>query len=200
MHKSLHPADYFTATPASIGILLGRNRLKIRHQCFEFVTFSSQVCHFFGLRLDIIDTFTLNFQMLSDSDSKILLLRLPQLFPMKLLLIEDDQDVTDLLTEVLSEQNYFVDVAADGQAGRELAESCNYDLLLLDVLLPKVDGISLCRQLRSNGCQIPILMLSARDTAQDQAAGMDAGADGYLVKPYKLQELLASINALLHPA
>jgi DNA-binding response OmpR family regulator len=124
---------------------------------------------------------------------------LPQLF-MKLLLVEDDRGITDLLIEVLSEHNYFVDVAADGQAGWELAETCNYDLLLLDVLLPKVDGISLCRQLRLHGCQIPILMLSARDTLQDQAAGINAGANRYLVKPYKLEELLASIRALLHPA
>jgi DNA-binding response OmpR family regulator len=122
---------------------------------------------------------------------------LPQLF-MKLLLVEDDQGITELLTEFLAEHNYFVDVAADGQTGWELAEACNYDLLLLDVLLPKVDGISLCRQLRSHGCQMPILMLSAQDTLQAQAAGINAGADRYLVKPYKLQELLASIHALLH--
>lgn len=117
---------------------------------------------------------------------------------MKLLLIEDDQDIVDLLTEVLADQNYSVDTAIDGQTGWELAESCGYDLLLLDVLLPKVDGISICRQLRSHGCQMPILMLSAQDTFQDQAAGIDAGADRYLVKPYKLKELLASIHALLY--
>jgi DNA-binding response OmpR family regulator len=119
---------------------------------------------------------------------------------MKLLLVEDDQCVTELLTEVLSDQDYIVDVATDGQKGWELAESFKYDLLLLDVLLPKVDGISLCRRLRSHGYQMPILMLTARDTLQDREAGINAGADGYLVKPYKLRELLVSIRNLLNRA
>jgi DNA-binding response OmpR family regulator len=119
---------------------------------------------------------------------------------MKLLLIEDDQDIVDLLIEVLSDQDYLVDTAIDGQTGWELAASCSYDLLLLDILLPEVDGISICRQLRLRGCQMPILILSAQDTIQDQTAGINAGADHYLVKPYKLAELLASIDALLHSA
>ena len=116
---------------------------------------------------------------------------------MKLLLVEDDQSLTELLAEALSDQNYSVDVANNGQEGWELAESSNYDLLLLDVKLPKVDGLSLCRRLRSHGYQKPILMLTARDTIQDRAAGMDAGANDYLVKPCKLKELLAHVQALL---
>ncbi|NJR51013.1 MAG: response regulator transcription factor [Leptolyngbyaceae cyanobacterium CSU_1_3] len=116
---------------------------------------------------------------------------------MKLLLVEDDQDITELLAEALSSENYAIDVALDGQAGWESVTACDYDLLLLDVFLPKEDGISLCRRLRSHGYRMPILMLTARDTLQDWKAGIDAGASGYLVKPYKLRELLKSIQALL---
>jgi DNA-binding response OmpR family regulator len=116
---------------------------------------------------------------------------------MKLLLVEDDQDITELLAEALSSENYAIDIALDGQAGWESVTACDYDLLLLDVFLPKEDGISLCRRLRSHGYRMPILMLTARDTLQDWKAGIDAGANGYLVKPYKLRELLRSIQTLL---
>lgn len=116
---------------------------------------------------------------------------------MKLLLVEDDPWITELLSEALSGENYAIDIALDGQAGWELVETSDYDLLLLDVFLPKEDGISLCRRLRSHGYRMPILMLTARDTLQDWKAGLDAGADGYLVKPYKLRDLLTSIRALL---
>ena len=119
---------------------------------------------------------------------------------MKLLLVEDDQSITELLAEALSDHDYVVDVATDGQAGWECVESCDYDLLLLDVLLPKVDGISLCRRLRSKGYGMPILMLTARDTFRDRLAGIEAGANDYLVKPYKLQDLLTCIRNLLRAA
>lgn len=119
---------------------------------------------------------------------------------MKLLLVEDDQSITELLAEALSDHNYVVDVANDGQAGWECVESCDYDLLLLDVLLPKVDGISLCRRLRSHGYGMPILMLTARDTLRDRSVSIEAGANDYLVKPYKLQDLLACIRNLLRSA
>ena len=118
----------------------------------------------------------------------------------QILLVEDDQSIIELLTEVLSEQNYGVDVATDGQVGWEYIKAAKYDLLLLDVFLPKIDGISLCRRLRSRGYDMPILMLTARDTLRDRLAGIEAGANDYLVKPYKLKELLASIRNWLPPA
>ena len=116
---------------------------------------------------------------------------------MRLLLVDDDQHTTELLEEVLTDQHYVVDVAADGQEAWDFVKSFNYDLLLLDVTLPKLDGINLCHQLRSQKYQMPILMLTARDSTQDQVAGLDAGADDYVSKPYKLQALLARIRALL---
>ena len=119
---------------------------------------------------------------------------------MKLLLVEDDHSITELLAEALSDHDYVVDVATDGQAGWECVEASDYDLLLLDVLLPKVDGISLCRRLRSKGYGMPILMLTARDTLRDRLAGIEAGANDYLVKPYKLKDLLACIRNLLKSA
>ncbi|NEN99185.1 MAG: response regulator transcription factor [Moorea sp. SIO3I7] len=116
---------------------------------------------------------------------------------MRILLVEDDERITDALAEDLTDQHYVVDVANDGQEGRELVESFSYDLILLDVMLPKIDGISLCRKLRSQGDLTPILMLTARDTISDKIVGLDAGADDYLVKPFDLGELSARIRALL---
>ena len=116
---------------------------------------------------------------------------------MRILLVEDDERITESLTEALSDQHYVVDVAADGEAAWEFVEAFAYDLLLLDVMLPKLDGISLCRQLRQKSYFMPILMLTARDTTTDQVTGLDAGADDYVIKPYKLQELMARIRALL---
>jgi two-component system, OmpR family, response regulator len=116
---------------------------------------------------------------------------------MRLLLVEDDKLINQLLSEALVNQHYVVDVATDGQSGWEFVKSFVYDLLLVDVMLPKMDGVSLCRQLRSQGHQMPILMLTARDTTEDRVTGLDAGADDYLTKPYKMQELNARIRALL---
>ncbi|MBW4671198.1 MAG: response regulator transcription factor [Cyanomargarita calcarea GSE-NOS-MK-12-04C] len=116
---------------------------------------------------------------------------------MKILLAEDDSRIAQLLTEALANQHYLVDIAPDGEKGREFANSFTYDLLILDVTLPKLDGINLCRQMRSQGCRTPIMMLTARDTADDKVTGLDAGADDYMIKPYNLQELLARIRALL---
>ena len=116
---------------------------------------------------------------------------------MRLLLVEDDKLINQLLAEALSNQHYVVDVAADGQAGWDFVKSFDYDLILIDVMLPKMDGISLCRQLRTQGYQMPVLMLTARDATEDRVNGLDAGADDYVIKPYKLQELSARIRALL---
>ena len=116
---------------------------------------------------------------------------------MKILLVEDDERITDAIVEDLTDQHYVIDVAYDGYAGWEYAEAFTYDLILLDVMLPKLDGIGLCKRLRSQGYDTPILILTARDTINDRVAGLDAGADDYLVKPFDLQELSARIRALL---
>jgi two-component system, OmpR family, response regulator len=116
---------------------------------------------------------------------------------MKILLAEDDSRIAQLLTEALANQHYLVDIAQDGEKGREFVNSFTYDLLIFDVTLPKLDGINLCRKVRSQGCRTPIMMLTARDSTDDKITGLDAGADDYVIKPYNLQELLARIRALL---
>lgn len=116
---------------------------------------------------------------------------------MRILLIDDDETLTQAIAAVLASQQHLIDIATDGQAGWELATLVSYDLLLLDVMLPKLDGISLCRQLRQRQNQVPILMMTARDTSTDKVMGLDAGADDYLVKPFDLDELAARVRALL---
>ncbi len=116
---------------------------------------------------------------------------------MKILLVEDDERIADPLAEALSDQHYAVDLAADGLMGWEMVEAFTYNLLLLDIMLPKLDGISLCQRLRRKGYSLPILLLTARDNSTDKVIGLDAGADDYVVKPFDLQELLARIRALL---
>ncbi|MFQ4144887.1 response regulator [Chlorogloeopsis sp. ULAP02] len=115
---------------------------------------------------------------------------------MRILLVEDDDSLAQAVAAVLSRQNYVVDIAADGEAGWELVTVCNYDLILLDVILPKLDGISFCRQLRQEGYQMPILLLTAKDSRTDKVMGLDAGADDYVVKPFDFGELSARIRAL----
>jgi DNA-binding response OmpR family regulator len=119
---------------------------------------------------------------------------------MKILVVEDDELIAQTLRIILSNQNYAVELAPDGQAGLELVETFDYDLLLLDVMLPKLDGISLCRQVRSQGYQMPILLLTGQDSKHDKAIGLDAGADDYVVKPFDTEELVARIRALLRRA
>lgn len=116
---------------------------------------------------------------------------------MKILLVEDDVLIAEPLVKALIEQHYVVDLATDGQAGLKLLDSFTYDLILLDVMLPKLDGISLCRQLRSQGKQTPILLLTAQNASNNTVMGLDAGADDYVAKPFNLPELLARIRALL---
>ncbi|GBF79429.1 response regulator transcription factor [Aphanothece sacrum] len=116
---------------------------------------------------------------------------------MKILLVEDDEGITIPVVEDLEDRNYVVEVAHDGQIASELLDVFEYDIILLDVTMPKMDGITLCRQLRSQGRKIPILMITARDTLTDRVTGLDAGADDYLVKPFELEELSARIRALL---
>jgi DNA-binding response OmpR family regulator len=115
---------------------------------------------------------------------------------MKILLVEDDERIADALAEDLTDQNYVVDVAYEGNSAWDLVDAYTYDLILLDVMLPDVDGITLCRKIRSQN-STPILMLTARDTISDRVLGLDAGADDYLIKPFDLTELLARIRSLL---
>ncbi|MEM6445611.1 MAG: response regulator transcription factor [Cyanobacteria bacterium J06642_2] len=116
---------------------------------------------------------------------------------MRLLVVEDDERIAAALAEDLTDQHYAVDVANDGTAGWELVEAFPYDLIVLDVMLPGMDGIEFCQRVRSHGFGIPVLMLTARDTTADKVMGLDVGADDYMVKPFELQELSARIRALL---
>lgn len=116
---------------------------------------------------------------------------------MRILLVEDDASLAEALAEALADQRYVVDIVTDGEAAWDQIKTLDYDLVLLDVMLPKLDGISLCQRLRSNSYQMPIMMVTARDTSTDKVIGLDAGADDYMVKPVDLPELLARIRALL---
>jgi DNA-binding response OmpR family regulator len=116
---------------------------------------------------------------------------------MKILLVEDDASLAEALAEALAEQLYAVDIVADGESAWEQIQTLDFDLILLDVMLPKLDGIHLCKRLRAHSYQMPILMMTARDTSTDKVVGLDAGADDYMVKPVDLPELLARIRALL---
>ena len=116
---------------------------------------------------------------------------------MRILLVEDDDRIADPLAEALTDNHYMVDIATDGHEGLNFAASLPYDLIILDVMLPGIDGIKLCRQWRQAGNKTPILMLTARDTSSDKVLGLDAGADDYVVKPFDLPELLARVRALL---
>lgn len=116
---------------------------------------------------------------------------------MKILLVEDNQLTAELLATALSSQHYAVDVVGDGEEAWRIIDSYVYDLILLDIMLPKRDGISLCRLLRSQGIQTPVILLTAQDDATNKVMGLDAGADDYITKPFDLQEVLARIRALL---
>ncbi|NJL11530.1 MAG: response regulator, partial [Calothrix sp. SM1_7_51] len=115
---------------------------------------------------------------------------------MKILVVEDDILVSEALAAILTNQNYAVETAADGELAWDLINTYDYDLVLLDVILPKLDGISLCRQIRTSGLQMPILLLTGRDSSHEKAVGLNAGADDYVVKPFDEEELLARIHAL----
>lgn len=112
-------------------------------------------------------------------------------------MVEDEQKLATLLRRVLSEERHTVDVANDGTSGLDLAESDTYDLVILDVMLPGIDGVEVCRQMRSDGVETPVLMLTARGSVDDRVAGLKSGADDYLVKPFAMAELQARVDALL---
>jgi DNA-binding response OmpR family regulator len=115
----------------------------------------------------------------------------------KILLVEDDKQTAAVLTESLTAHHYLVNTTNDGQTALELAKTYDYDLIVLDVMIPGLDGVSLCSQLRSQGYRMSILMLTAKDSTSDRILGLKAGADDYVIKPFDLPELLARIQALL---
>jgi two-component system, OmpR family, response regulator len=115
---------------------------------------------------------------------------------MKILLIEDDKRLVKLMSNVLEDEQYSIDVQNDGESGLELALRCPYDLIIVDWMLPGRDGPSICRKLRASKMSAPILMLTARGQIEDRVAGLESGADDYLVKPFDFSELVARIRAL----
>lgn len=116
---------------------------------------------------------------------------------MRILIVEDDHSLADILATALTEQRYVVDTVGDGDAAWQQIKLVTYDLIVMDMVLPKLDGIGLCRLIRSQGYSIPVLMLTALDNTTDKVTGLDAGADDYVVKPVDLQELFARIRALM---
>ncbi len=116
---------------------------------------------------------------------------------MRTLLVEDEKKIAEFIRRGLKEEGYAVDVAGDGQEGHFLATTQTYDVIILDWMLPQMDGVTLCRQLRQEKIATPVLMLTAKDTVADKVRGLDAGASDYLVKPFAFEELLARLRALL---
>jgi DNA-binding response OmpR family regulator len=116
---------------------------------------------------------------------------------MRILLVEDEPAAAKMLAQGLREQGYAVDVSKDGDDGAFKASVNQYDLILLDVVLPRKNGLQVCSELRCSGSSVPILMLTAKDTVEDRIVGLDQGADDYLTKPFEYRELLARVRALL---
>lgn len=116
---------------------------------------------------------------------------------MRILLVDDEVELTDPLSRVLSREGYSVDIAYDGATGNQMALQGDYDLLILDWMLPQTSGLEICQQLRRRGNMTPVLFLTAKDTLDDRVQGLDAGADDYLIKPFELRELLARVRAQL---
>ena len=116
---------------------------------------------------------------------------------MRILLVEDEPHAAHVLAKGLREQSYAVDVAGDGEAAIFQVATNDYDGVILDVMLPAVDGLAVCRTIRDAGSKVPILMLTARDAVESRVDGLDAGADDYLVKPYDIRELTARLRALI---
>jgi two-component system response regulator MprA len=115
----------------------------------------------------------------------------------KILVVDDERAVRDSLRRALELEGYDIELAEDGEQALERIEAAEPDALVLDVLMPRIDGLEVCRRLRGQGNQLPILMLTARDAVEDRVEGLDAGADDYVTKPFALEELLARIRALL---
>jgi len=114
----------------------------------------------------------------------------------RILVVDDDVRLCSVISRGLVEEGYVVDLAHDGEEGQYLAEINDYDLAILDIMMPKIDGVTVCRNLRQAQTETPILMLTAKDAVSDRVAGLDAGADDYLVKPFAFEELVARVRAL----
>jgi OmpR-family two-component system manganese-sensing response regulator len=119
---------------------------------------------------------------------------------MRILLVDDEEELAEPLQRILTNQGYLVDSANSGDRGWELAQTGDYDLLILDWMMPEKSGVEICSALRQKGDGTPVLILTAKDTLDDRVAGLDSGADDYLVKPFELRELLARVRALLRRA
>jgi len=118
---------------------------------------------------------------------------------MRILVVEDEKKIASFIRRGLKEEGYAVDVALDGEEGYRLICENDYDVILLDLMLPKLDGLTLCRQVRQDGVQTPIIMLTAKSAVADKVTGLDAGANDYLTKPFAFEELLARIRVVLRP-
>lgn len=116
---------------------------------------------------------------------------------MRILIVEDERKIADLIKRGLKEEGYAADIAADGEKGEFLAVTNQYDVIILDVMLPKMDGMVLCRALREKKIITPIIMVTAKDAVSDKVKGLDSGADDYVTKPFAFEELLARIRAVL---
>lgn len=116
---------------------------------------------------------------------------------MRILLVDDEEELAQPLKRILTNQGYVVDSANSGDRGWELAQTSDYDLLILDWMMPEKSGVEICSELRQKGDRTPVLILTAKDTLDDRVMGLDSGADDYLVKPFELRELLARVRALL---
>jgi len=116
---------------------------------------------------------------------------------MRILVIEDEKHIADFVKQGLKEDGYSVDVAYDGEKGYFLAETEEYDAIVLDLMIPKIDGVTLCKKLRQDKISTPILMLTAKDSVNDKVAGLDSGAEDYLTKPFAFKEFLARVRVLL---
>ena len=116
---------------------------------------------------------------------------------MRILVIEDEKKLSEVISSGLIEAGYAVDQAFDGEEGLYLAEQETYDVIILDIMLPKKDGIEVCKELRRKGVKAGILMLTARSKVEDRVLGLDAGADDYIAKPFSTKELLARVRAVL---
>ncbi len=116
---------------------------------------------------------------------------------MRILVIEDEKKIADFVKRGLKEEGYAVDVAYDGEQGLFLATTNDYDLILLDLMLPKMDGMAVCRTLKEKRTAAPVIMLTAKTSVQDKVTGLDSGADDYITKPFAFEELLARVRAIL---
>jgi DNA-binding response OmpR family regulator len=116
---------------------------------------------------------------------------------MRILLVEDEKKMSSFIDRGLREEGFVVDAAFDGETGWDYANTNDYDLIILDLMLPKMNGIAVCSKIREKGLRVPVLMLTARDAVEDKVKGLDAGADDYLTKPFAFDELLARIRALM---